>query len=214
LRKDGLVTEKRRIEYVRLSEIVGAPSNPKLHNKIGITKSIVHFGFTSPLLLDERTGRIVAGHGRLEALLSLRDDPGLMARLSSELRVDGGRPAGIAVGDDGEWMAPVARGWSSVNDAEASAYLVADNKLSEGGWDSEELARLLDNLEDSMLVDLTGVDLDELGGALDHMPDEGDADVGQVDTVWGIIVRCASEDEQVALLDRLSGEGLDVRALM
>jgi hypothetical protein len=43
---------------------------------------------------------------------------------------------------------PRLRGWSSRNDAEAEAYLLADNRLTEsGGWDDRELVAMLEDIQ-------------------------------------------------------------------
>jgi ParB-like chromosome segregation protein Spo0J len=143
---------ERVIEYVPLDEVIGADRNPKGHYAAGIKTSIQTFGFTTPAVLDERTGKLVIGHGRLEALTDLQaqDEP---------------RPDGVGITLDGRWTIPLVRGWASRDDAHADAMLVADNKLTEsGGWDDRELAELLEDVADYS-VDLllaTGFDQDDL----------------------------------------------------
>lgn len=66
-------TASRRLEYVPLDELKPAERNPKRHAGDAIQASIGKFGYVEPIVLDERTGRLVAGHGRLEALLAERD---------------------------------------------------------------------------------------------------------------------------------------------
>jgi hypothetical protein len=85
--------------------------------------------------VDERTQRLVAGHGRFGALVEMKthgDSP----------------PDGLLVDDDGEWLVPVIRGWASRDDASAQAYLLADNRLTEsGGWDDRELVAVLEEIQ-------------------------------------------------------------------
>ena len=57
-----------RVEYTKLSEILEADRNVKDHDIGAIHESMNRFGFTSPLLLNESSGKLVAGHGRIEAL--------------------------------------------------------------------------------------------------------------------------------------------------
>jgi hypothetical protein len=156
--------DARRIEYLPLDDIVGAARNPKRHTTDGLIASIGRFGYATPALRDERTGRLVVGHGRTEAVRQIRDageDP----------------PSGVRVDDAGLWLVPVVCGWASRSDAEAEAYLVADNRHTElGGWDHQELAELLADVQafDPDLIQATGWDLDNLA---DLMTDRSGNDV-------------------------------------
>lgn len=123
-----------RLEYVALADIRGAERNPKLHQADVLETSIGRFGFVAPLVLDESTGRLVAGHGRVDALRAMRER-GLPA------------PDRVRVREDGEWLVPVVRDVAFRTATEAQAYLLADNRLSEmGGWDDAGLAALLTEL--------------------------------------------------------------------
>jgi hypothetical protein len=188
--------------------IEAAPRNPKRHDAAGIRVSIERHGVAELPLLDERTGRLVAGHGRCDQLAAMH-------------RAGQDPPDGVQVGADGIWLVPVLRGWASRSDAEAEAYVVASNKLTmNGGWDTTELPDILTDLAQQGLLGLTGFDEDELaklldGGASgDSLPEEGDADVDDVDPTWGVVVICRSEQEQVDLLQRMADEGRTVKALM
>jgi hypothetical protein len=103
----------RRVEYLAVDEILPAERNPKLHAARDIDASITRFGFVEPIVMDERTGRLVAGHGRLEDLLTKQQG-------------GGAPPDGIVVDEQGRWRVPVVRGWSSADDAEAAVRLVSD----------------------------------------------------------------------------------------
>lgn len=147
---------ERRVEYLRLDDIKPAPRNPKRHDEDAIGASVDRFGLAELPLLDERTGRLVAGHGRWEDLLS---------------RCERGNepPDGVRVANDGQWMMPVVRGWGSRSDAEAEAYLVASNRLTElGGWNDDALGALLRDLAatDAELLAVTGYDADDLAHLL------------------------------------------------
>jgi hypothetical protein len=126
----------QRIEYVRLSAVECWPRNPKAHDLSAIQASLRRFGFVAPIVRDDSTGRLVAGHGRLEALLGLR-------------RTGQTPPARIEVEADGEWLVPVLCGVSFANEREAEAYLLADNRLTEvGGWEEALLVEALRDLRD------------------------------------------------------------------
>lgn len=119
-----------RIEYVPLEEVRRWPRNPKAHDLEAIDGSISRFGYVQPILVDEKTGLLVAGHGRLETLVKMRD-------------AGEGPPKRIVV-EGGVWKVPVVRGVSFKSKSEAEAYLIADNRLVElGGWDNAQLLELL-----------------------------------------------------------------------
>lgn len=145
--------QPRWTAYVPLAEILRAPRNPKTHATQVIAESVSRFGVVELPALDERTGRLVAGHGRLDdwvARYTAGDEP----------------PDGVRKADDGGWLVPVNRGWASRSDADAEAYLVVSNRSTElGGWDTEELAQTLADLKDEGLLEFTGYDdgdLDDL----------------------------------------------------
>lgn len=136
----------RNIVYMPLDELVPATHNPKKHRIDLLRSSMDRFGFAAPVLRDERTGRLVVGHGRTETLGAMRD-------------AGQSPPDGVQLHADGRWLVPVVRGWASRSDAEADAYLLADNKHSElGGWDDAGLAEVLTELAG------TDFDLAELAG--------------------------------------------------
>ena len=149
-----------RIEYVPISELRRWPRNPKEHDVGEIARSIRRFGLVSPLILDEGTGRIVAGHGRLEAI---------------EWMADHGQPAplGVRIVTGGEWRVPVLRGIAFRGDGEAEAYLLADNRIGElGGWNEGKLAEILEGMARSGGVSSpqgTGFDYDDLNAILDRL---------------------------------------------
>ena len=61
-------TEEIRVEYVSIGEVEKWPRNPKDHDLHEIRKSFYRFGFIKPILVDEGTKKLVAGHGRLDTL--------------------------------------------------------------------------------------------------------------------------------------------------
>jgi hypothetical protein len=125
---------KLKVEYLGLGELEQWPRNPKLHDIEVIKGSIRRFGFTLPVVIDEATGKLVAGHGRQEALSQMKvanEDP----------------PKNIQV-RRGEWLVPVVRGNEFASEQEAESYLIADNRLVEvGGWDPEMLTAMLEGFE-------------------------------------------------------------------
>lgn len=142
----------RRIDYLPVAELVPDDANPKRHALDVIDSSVGRFGFMEPIVRDERTGRIISGHGRtatLKAMEARGDEPPEGIRLDAQTR---------------SWLAPVVVGWASRSDSEAKAALVALNRGVEvGGWDDEALTAILDGLatQDEGLAGL-GFTLDEL----------------------------------------------------
>lgn len=121
---------EHRVELLELARLKGWEGNPKRHATAEIQASLERFGFVKPVVIDERTGVIVAGHGRVETL-----------RRMQQAKLD--PPAGIAVRADA-WLVPVLRGLSWPDELERNAYILASNKLEEsGGWDDPKLAVLL-----------------------------------------------------------------------
>lgn len=135
-----------RIEYMFLDEIQPAVRNPKLHDVDAIAASIDRHGFADPIILDERTQRLVAGHGTVEALALLWS--------TNPVRT----PENIKV-KDGRWQVPVSRGWASKDDDHAEAFILTHNQTTmRAGWDMPVVEQMLDDLA---LVD--GNMFDEVG---------------------------------------------------
>lgn len=143
---------QRRIEYMPLLDIPAAARNAKDHNLTAIRASIETFGCVVAGEVDERTGRLVVGHGRKEVLTAM---------------VTSGStpPEGVRLADDGTWLVPIVRGWSSRSDADAEAYLIANNRTSEmGGWNEAMLTESLLAIQqaDAGLLAVTGYTADDL----------------------------------------------------
>lgn len=154
-----------RLEYVLLDDLLGWERNPKDHDLPSIKTSMKRFGFTAPVMLDERTGRLVAGHGRLDSL--------------KELRQAGEAPPLRVVVRDGKWFVPVIRGIYFNSDAEVEAYLIADNQLTiAGGWDTARLGAIMQDLEKlgEGAFDGLGFDQSEIDAILSNLANGGGGD--------------------------------------
>jgi len=148
----------RHLDYVSIDELPAALRNPKAHDLDALAESISRYGYVEPVVVDERTGRLVSGHGRVEQLRRLRD-------------AGQTPPDGI----DGDWRVPVVRGWSSRSDAEAEAFVVAANQLTiRGGWDPRLLADTLQAIQSTDLglvgVGFTDAELADLLATLGPPP--------------------------------------------
>jgi hypothetical protein len=138
-----MAPSERRLEYLPLDDLIPAERNPKRHNIDGIKAALSSFGVADVIgLIDERTGRLIGGHGRTEAL--------------SDLRADGApAPDGVRVDKSGRWSVPVFRGWASKNDSEADAVIIALNQHTMAtGFDHQ--------LYDTMLRDLYAAGMDSM----------------------------------------------------
>lgn len=142
------------MEYMALEELPDDERNPKGHRIADIDASMTRFGYVDPVVLDERTAKLLSGHGRKATLLQ--------RKASGEAP-----PVGIEIDEDGRWLVPVVRGVRTANDAEAGALIVGVNELViAGGWDPGRLTALLEETrrETGTLegTGYTGARLDEM----------------------------------------------------
>jgi ParB-like chromosome segregation protein Spo0J len=175
--------------YVELSKLKPWDANPR-RNKEAIHRvadSIRRWGFGAPIVARKENGEIIAGHTRYLAakLLGLKTIP---------VR------------------------YLDINEKQAHLLALADNKLGEiAEWDD---ARLGEILSDASFGDalFAGWDGDELGKMAANIIGEHeaaeDADVENPNALWGVVIECDSEAQQVELLESLKTQGLNVRALI
>lgn len=131
------------IEYIPLAKLTKMDRNPKLHSPM-ISKSFERYGYVEPVLIDEGSGKLVAGHGRLEQLEeAFKRDPA-------------SPPDRIKKVKDG-WAVPVIRGVTFRSQDEAEEYGITSNLLViEGGFDEAELEALIESTN----LDPIGVEAD------------------------------------------------------
>lgn len=157
-------TPPRRLDYLPVDDLPNDPRNAKGHDLPSVIASMERWGYTDPVEIDERTGLVASGHGRKAAL--------------QQMRAEGMDPPEGIVVQDGVWLAPVVRGWSSADDAEAGGYLVAANTTNLlGGWQPEPLDALLREVEASP-AGLAGTGVEDVTAFLAAV---GAAPVGQDD---------------------------------
>lgn len=157
----GMIKEKGislHVEYMPISKLRRAPRNPKDHDIGQLDQSLDAFGYVAPVIINETTGRLVAGHGRLDTL---------------QQRKAAGLPAPKRIKEEsGEWLVPVVRGVEFDTDEEAEAYLLADNRHSElGGWDDSQLNAILADLAAVDKLEGTGWDADDVDRMLANSVD-------------------------------------------
>lgn len=127
-----------------------------------------------------------------------------------------GRPMEILAGNH-TWQAARQEGWTEiartlvdVDEEEARGIVAADNAIAEKAKrDPDALAELLGGLDS---LDATGYTDSDLAKLLEQPADADDDD--EEDPVWGVIITCRDEAQQLDLLQKLDAEGLDVRAMV
>jgi DNA modification methylase len=145
LRSPALVIENLPIAQIRIN-----PSNPRLHRPKQVRQiaaSIREFGFRIPVLVDG-TGKLVAGHGRLQAakLVGMTEIP--------TIRLEG------------------------LDEKQLLAFSIADNRLCETAeWSKTLLAEQLKFLSESDInfsLDVVGFELDEIELMIEGLLPVGD----------------------------------------
>ncbi|MFI6326595.1 ParB N-terminal domain-containing protein [Nonomuraea sp. NPDC050556] len=175
---------------VDVAELTNHPGNYRRGNIDVIAESLRVNGQYRPLVVQKSTGHIVAGNHTYRAALRL-GWPVVAATLLDLEEEDALRILAVdnASSDQAE------------NDEAELAQLLSriaeeQGSLQGTGWTDEGLADLLDKMSEKLDVE------------------EGDAPVDVHEVVWGVVITCRDEDQQLELLRRLDDEGLAVRALM
>jgi DNA modification methylase len=169
--------------------------NARTHSKRQLRKiadSIERFGFNNPIIVDEHD-RIIAGHGRVQAAISLK------LKSVPTIRIEG------------------------MSEAEKRAYVLADNRVAEdAGWDRAILAIELGELSDLLpLVGLdltaTGFELGEVDPILFDHDDAGSEPADVAPEVREDAVTRSGDLWRLGAHKVLCGDaqsGADVRRLM
>jgi len=162
----------------KLEEIEYADINPKDHDLGVIYQSIKRFGFINPPLVNTATGKLLAGHGRLETLKMIKQEGQFV-------------PKFIEIDDNGEWLVPVLESADLKDEGEAQAYLLADNRITEiGGWHTLDLVdSLKDVIEATGSLDGIGYEIGDIEDLLEDLEreefsvrDYGDGSAGEDET--------------------------------
>jgi hypothetical protein len=101
-----------------------------------------------------------------------------------------------------------------VNDDEARALLLSIDPLAALAQTQEQLQQRLLELTPTDSEDLRAVWEAAARASLEAPADGAPAAVETVPEQWYVLVTCRDEQQQVELLGRLSGEGLECRALL
>lgn len=211
------------IYYIRLSILrdyllIG---NSKLHSIEDMDESVTKYSFRDPVAFDinlnEGKGGIVEGNGRIEYLCYLFDS-------------GRGQPRGIKVDDHGEWEVPCLFGVNSTSEAEAISFSIAHN-LSPF-WGAKELSlkeqlKIFDleplkiqiNQLSAASIDLlpVGIGTEDLKllkvADSNPLPEPGDQQTTNVPKIYGVVIYCEDEPDQVELLNEMIDQGRKCKAL-
>lgn len=142
-----------KIKKINITDINEADYNPRTISDDEMTKlenSITEFGFVDPMIINLKNNKLIGGHQRYNALLSLNMKKGNFAE---ELNL-------VELGDIG-WVFP-DMDLKIESEQHEKALNIALNKIS-GTWDNEKLFTLLEELEyDNMGIELTGFTDEEM----------------------------------------------------
>ena len=164
---------------INIDEIKPYERNARIHSSKQIKQimeAIKAFGFTNPLLIDDKKN-LIAGHGRLEAvkqlnIIDFKDKP------IKEL------PAIIITG---------------LSEADKKALIIADNKIAENAsWDYDLLQAEFQELEAiNYDLDLMGFDnLDEILGAdIDVEQETKEIKEVEINQKYELLIKCKDEKE-------------------
>lgn len=137
-----------KIEQVNPADLIPADYNPRTISEtqlIALKRSIERWGFVQPVILNEKTGRIVGGHQRVTAALELALPKVPVVRLS--LDESGEKALNIALNKiSGDW--------------DKGQLVELIEELEQKGWQAIDLG-FNDSELDALLAEINGEDLDD-----------------------------------------------------
>ena len=187
---------KKNYTWTRLHFFQFEEDNPKEHNLGEITSSIERFGFIELPVINLTTGKLVVGHGRILALMSMYSQGKPMPKF---LKLEE---------DTQEWLIPTIN-VEFDTDSEAKAYLIASNQLViDGSWDEVALLDLLhevNRVTDNLLG--TGFDLEDMRQLTEFQDSTTifDDDFGK--QVYYVKIEAESKDEADYIKLKLQEQG-------
>lgn len=197
-----------KIELRALDSLAKYARNSRTHSPAQVAEimgSMVEFGWTSPIIADDKG--IVAGHGRAEAAAKLYEQ-------GKQIKLPGGDLLPLG-------MVPVidCTGWS---EAQRKAYVIADNRIPlNAGWDFDMLAVEIGDLQDEdfdiSLLGFSQQELNDLIGASDDTQDQAgtSATTGiEYQEKFAVLVDCENEEDQREKYDQLVAMGFNCKVLV
>lgn len=175
-----------KISRVRIDSLVQYPGNAKKGDVPAIKDSLEENDQFSPVIVQKSTMYILSGNHTVQA-----------AQEAGWEEID------ACVVD--------------VDDRRALKINLAANRTAERGtYDVDARSALLSALEgDYVGTGYTLKEIEKLTAVVEEaLPEPDNPEPEEPERAWGVIVTCADEDDQTALLQKLAGQGLIVRALM
>ena len=200
------------IEFLDPANLIPYANNPNTHTKEHleqIKNSMLQFGWTSPILIDE-SGMVLAGHGRrmVSLQLELRTVPCLrMSGLSDQEK------RAYVIADN---RIPKNALWDNdLLTEELRDLLNEEFDLSVLGFADTELDALLGHLtkeaEGPSDPTSTWEGDDELPAASESSPESSPE---AYKATYSILIDCAGEEDQVELLNEFQERGIKCRAFL
>lgn len=194
------------ISFVGVSELHESPDNPRTITDQRFA-DLMHSMEKDPGMLIPRPliattdGEVVAGNMRLRAARKMLADSGKHPNFTAWYEHHGGIPT---------WLGPLS-------EQRKREWMLRDN-AGYGEWEAEALTELVAEYVQGEDADrrLLGFDTDQLDRILgEQTGGGGDAPENPPPPeMWGVVVECESEAQQSELLERLDGEGFNVRSLL
>jgi hypothetical protein len=198
------------VEWVRLDDLLAAESNPKRHDIDTVCASIRRHGYVDHGVLDLRTGRLVGGHGRhdsLEAMRQAGENPDNWPCAQSNVHVDA----------NGYWWVPSSI-TTTTDQLDAEHLLLSLNSGDRPGWDPDGLRDLLSRQLEADQLPGTGYDDDDVAKMIANETDPPlpSTDEIDLDTRYEVVITCASETDQIQILEQIQAERpeWEVRAIV
>lgn len=174
-----------KVETVKVDTLVQYPGNAKKGDVPAIKESLEENDQFAPVIVQKSTNYILAGNHTVLAAIEA-----------------GWEEIDVCVVDVDEKRA------LKIN-------LAANRTADRGSYDVDARAALLDLLEgDYEGTGYTEAEIEKFTHMPEMLPEPGDAPTEDFDHVWGVIITCESEADQIRLLRRFAEEGLNVRSLM
>lgn len=175
-----------KIAYKKPSELKKFENNSRTHSESQIEqieRSIQEFGFTNPILIDEKN-EIIAGHARLQAALNLEMD-----------------------------SVPTITLTGLTKQKKRAYVIADNKMALNSGWDEELLTiELQDLANDDFDLTLTGFDEKEINKLFDVDDEEKNVNFNY-NEVFEVVVNCQSEAHQKEVFEKLAAMGMECRVL-